>query len=397
MSKMIESALFALVRSSLTGAELDREKIKYAITEENARELYRLAKEHDLAHLVGCELDKLSLLSDDEISKKLRKQHYASVFRYRGMEHAIGEIKESLCTAQIPHIPLKGSVLRYSYPEPWMRTSCDIDILVKKEDVEKAGKILIDKLGYALEHKTEHDVSYISAGGVKIELHFSLIEASENKRIVKILSNPWEHSTPTDNGYTYVMDDALFYFYHIAHMLKHFLYGGCGIRTFIDLWVLDNMQEFDAEARDNLLREADILTFTEHSRELARYFVEGKTCDDSIEAFADYVIEGGIYGGVETKVYIQQARRGGKFKYAMRRIFLPYNSLCLSYPIAKKHKILVPFLQVVRWFKLVFGGKIRSSVAELRSNNSLDENKALEAEKMLQKLGIDKERYSKSE
>ena len=97
MSKMIESALFALVRSSLTGAELDREKIKYAITEENARELYRLAKEHDLAHLVGCELDKLSLLSDDEISKKLRKQHYASVFRYREIGRASCRERVSLC------------------------------------------------------------------------------------------------------------------------------------------------------------------------------------------------------------------------------------------------------------------------------------------------------------
>ena len=99
MSKLVESALFALVRSSLTGAKPDMEKIKCAISEENKKELYRLAKEHDLAHLVGCELDKLSLLSDDEISMKLRKQHYAAVFRYKGMEHALCEMKDALCAA----------------------------------------------------------------------------------------------------------------------------------------------------------------------------------------------------------------------------------------------------------------------------------------------------------
>ena len=115
MSNKIESALFALVRSALTGHGADKELIKEAITGDNAKELYRLSKEHDLAHFVGCELDKLSLLTDDEISNKFRKQHYAAVFRYKGMEHAIKEIKDALCEARIAHIPLKGSVLRYEY------------------------------------------------------------------------------------------------------------------------------------------------------------------------------------------------------------------------------------------------------------------------------------------
>ena len=393
----IQGALFALIGSSITQKSYDVEMIKNAIQGDKIIELYRLAKEHDLAHIVGCELDKAALLSDDEISMKLRKQHYAAVFRYRGMEHAIGEIKNAFCRAKIPHMPLKGSVLRYMYPEAWMRTSCDIDVLVKREDLERSAEVLVNELGYTLDHRSEHDVTYTSVGGVTVELHFTLIEASENERIVNILHNPWGGAEPDENGYTYIMNDALFYFYHVAHMLKHFLYGGCGVRTFVDLWVLDNMQGVDSEARDNLLKEADILTFTEKSRELARFIIEGKPCDESIETFSNYVIAGGIYGGVETKVYIQQARRGGKLKYAIRRIFLPYKSLCIMFPSAKKHKILVPFLWVVRWFKIVFGGKMSSSVTELRSNTSLDESKALEAEKLLEKLGIDKQRYTCAE
>lgn len=394
MSNRVEGALFALVNSALTGRSADASQIKDAISGDGAKELYRLSKEHDLAHFVGCELEKLSLLSNDEISNKFRKQHYAAVFRYKGMEFAISEIKDALCEAKIPHIPLKGSVLRYEYPEPWMRTSCDIDILVKRTDIDRACEILAQKLGYTLAHKTEHDVSYTSVGGIKVEMHFSLIEASENERIVDILKDPWQSATPAENGYTYVMDDAVFYFYHVAHMLKHFLYGGCGIRTFVDLYVLDSMQGVDLKKRDDLLLRADILTFTEYSRALARYFVGIDGCSEAVESFASYVIAGGVYGGVETKVYIQQARRGGKFRYAMQRIFLPYKTLCLSYPIAKRHKILVPFLQVVRWFRIIFGGKVRSSAKELRSNSALDDKKAREAEDMLKLLGIDKERYS---
>ena len=142
MSNKVEGALFALVNSALTGRSADASQIKDAISGDGAKELYRLSKEHDLAHFVGCELEKLSLLSNDEISNKFRKQHYAAVFRYKGMEFAISEIKDALCEAKIPHIPLKGSVLRYEYPEPWMRTSCDIDILVKRTDIDRACEIL---------------------------------------------------------------------------------------------------------------------------------------------------------------------------------------------------------------------------------------------------------------
>ena len=394
MASEIQGALFALLSSSITQKKYDLEMIKNAIQGDKITELYRIAKEHDLAHIVGCELDKASLLSEDEISKKLRKQHYAAVFRYKGMEFAIAEMKQALCDAKIPHMPLKGSVLRYLYPEAWMRTSCDIDVLVKREDVERVGDILTSRLGYTLEHKTEHDVSYTSGGGITVEIHFSLIETSENDRIVKTLEDPWRTATAEENGYTYVMDDALFYFYHVAHMLKHFLHGGCGIRSFVDLWVLDNMEDADTQKRNELLSEADILTFTEHSRALAKFFVEGDEPGDMVSAFADYVIAGGIYGGVETKVYIQQARRGGKIGYAVRRIFLPYKSLCLMFPVVKRHKILVPLMQVVRWFKIVFGGRARSSIEELQSNNSLDSKKAIEAAKMLEQLGIDKERYT---
>lgn len=386
----VQNMMFSLVRAALSGAQADAEAIKGMLMAENGAELYRLAKEHDLAHLVGCELDKMGLLGDGEISKKFRKQHYAAVFRYKGMEHAIEEMKGALCRAGIPHMPLKGSVLRYRYPEAWMRTSCDIDLLVNRENLERAGAVLVSELGYTPDHKTEHDVTYISAGGITVELHFALIVNSENEKIMSILGDPWSTAVADENGYTYSMSDDIFYFYHVVHMLKHFLYGGCGIRSFVDLWVLDGMREADADKRDRLLREANILTFAEKSRTLARFITEGGECDPSTEAFAGYVIAGGVYGGLEGKVYIQQAQRGGKLAYAIRRIFMPYSTLSMAFPILKKHKILVPLFQVVRWFKIIFGGRARSSFEELKHNGNMDAEKSTEAKKLLSELGIDK-------
>ena len=70
------------------------------------------------------------------------------MFHVEHLENKLSEYKaeyENLCSAfekaQIPFLPLKGSVIRKYYPEAWMRTSCDIDILVHDEDVGRAKEI----------------------------------------------------------------------------------------------------------------------------------------------------------------------------------------------------------------------------------------------------------------
>ena len=45
-------------------------------------------------------------------------------------EHTYNSICSALNRESIAYIPLKGSVIKDLYPESWMRTSCDIDILV---------------------------------------------------------------------------------------------------------------------------------------------------------------------------------------------------------------------------------------------------------------------------
>ena len=42
-------------------------------------------------------------------------------------------------------IPLKGSVVRDLYPERWMRTSADIDLLIREDQEKTCEELLIDK------------------------------------------------------------------------------------------------------------------------------------------------------------------------------------------------------------------------------------------------------------
>ena len=163
-----------LIAYEVCGQEID--KSQYTLTDEELVKLYKLAKSHDLAHLVGDALIKNNLIEDGEIKAKFQKQIMLAVYRYEKINYELGRLRKVLNEAKIPFIPLKGSVLRRYYPEPWMRTSCDIDVLVHESDLERAVSALTSAAGYKADSKGSHDVGMFSDSGVHLELHYSLIE-----------------------------------------------------------------------------------------------------------------------------------------------------------------------------------------------------------------------------
>ena len=87
------------------------------------------------------------------------------------------------------------------YPEPWMRTSCDIDILIKKNDMAKATKGLLEA-GFKMGAESPHDITFITPSGSHIELHHSLIEEERVHNLDCVLSKVWENTT-AHNGYSF--------------------------------------------------------------------------------------------------------------------------------------------------------------------------------------------------
>ena len=149
--------LFALLRHQICGEEIG-EEVKQALTPERLEKVYKLATSHDLAHLAGQSLSQLGLLGEDEVSGKFKKKAMQAVYRYVQVNFEYEQICATLEEAKIPFIPLKGSVLRHYYPEPWMRTSSDIDVLVTPENLDAAAAVLTEKLGYQAGKKHEHDI-----------------------------------------------------------------------------------------------------------------------------------------------------------------------------------------------------------------------------------------------
>jgi hypothetical protein len=203
-----------------------------------------------------------------------------------------------------------------------------------------------------------------------------------------VLRKVWDTAIARDNGFLHEMPDELFYFYHIAHMAKHLENGGCGIRPFIDLWILDQMEELDHTKRDELLKQGKLLEFADVARRLSRIWFGDEVHDFATEQLEDYILGGGVYGNSKNRITIQQQKKGGRIKYAISKIFLPYKILKFHYPILERYRWLMPIMQVRRWGKLIFCGHFTRSVKELKYNHSVSDIEAENMRAFLKNIGL---------
>ena len=385
MEKIIR-VMMDLIAYEVCGQEI--EKSQHTLTDEEFAKLYKLSKSHDLAHLVGDALIKNNLIGDGEVKAKFQKQIMLAVYRYEKINFELGRLRKVLNEAEIPFMPLKGSVLRKYYPEPWMRTSCDIDVLVHGSDLERAVSALTSAAGYKADSKGSHDVGMFSDSGVHLELHYSLIEDKIVGSAADILRSAWENASPVSDTSEYVFGDDLFFFYHTAHMAKHFVYGGCSARPFLDLWVLNHRAPFDHENRSAILAEGGLLTFAAEAQALSEVWFGNAEHTDITRRMQDYLLKGGVYGTTKNRISVQQIRKGGKIRYAFSRIWLPYDVLKLNYPSLEGKRWLLPVFEVRRWLKLIFCGGFKRSVNELKLNSSITSEVQTETKEMLHQLRI---------
>lgn len=384
MQDVIE-ILMPIIKSEIGKSPL---KLNRVLTDEDLKELYYISKHHDLAHIVGRGLLKNSLLKNDEIGAKFKQAVHEATFRYLKLEKTQNEVFQVFEVAKVPFLPLKGSVIRYMYPEPWMRTSCDIDILVKKEDLECASDVLVNNLGFVQGIHATHDISFFSKKKeVHIELHYDLIEEDVLKDA--LLNHLWDVAYPIDGkSFWYEVPDEYFYYYHIAHMAKHYKQSGCGFRPFVDIWVLNHCVKFDSVKRKKLLLKGNFLVFANNAEKLSEIWFGNDKHDDLTSLMEEFIACSGTYGSHNNSIVFKQAREGNKILQIFHRIFMPYNIIITKYPILKKHPILLPIYEIKRWIELIFNGRIINSFDELKAINNVSVSKKSKTIDMLEQLEL---------
>ena len=384
----VQDILFALIGFEIFQKDIDKQT-EESITPDMLPSLYRLSKAHDVVHIVAKALSDIDKLGNDEISRKFQKAMFMAVYRYEASKYELTRIEEVFEAEKIPFIKLKGSVIRNYYPEPWLRTSCDIDILIHEEMTAQASECLTQKLDYEQKGKGSHDISFFSPADVHLELHYDLIENSVSESNATVLKNIWNTSRVKDGAFfQHEMADEMFYFYHIAHMAKHFVHGGCGIKPFIDLFLMRRKFSLDETYRTSLLEQGGLRKFAEQAEALSEVWFDHKPHTDLTKSMEDYILSGGVYGNLENQVVIQQLKKGGKFQYMLSRIWLPLNSLKFRYPILNKHKWLLPVCEVSRWVELLFNGRFKRTTKELEVISGLTDEKTQATKELLSRLEL---------
>ncbi len=370
---------FDLIRNEICGKDFIKE-------EYDLKKIYILSKKHDLSHLIGDALYRNGMLSDDDISERYKEDMATAVLRYEQQDAVFKIVKDLFDKNNIKFVPLKGAILKDLYEIGWLRTSCDIDILIGEENLGKATEILTQN-GFTTDNKKNFHDMHFFYDEIHLELHFNVCE--NNKQLDGLLSKVWDY-TECFKGNEYREIPEYFVFHHIAHMAYHFMSGGCGIRPFIDLWILREKNYCDEDKLLVLISESNLVKFYRSALMLVDIWFNGEEHCDLTRKMSRYVLTGGVYGTSSNSNAIGAAVSKGKRKYLLKIAFPPYKTMTLIYPTLNKHKILLPLCYIHRIFVKLFG-KDKERV-ERRIDNTLSqsEEKINELGNLLKELELHK-------
>ena len=339
-----QEALLSIIRFEIAGTPLPD---GFAVPDMDA--LLELSERQDVTHLVCDALLRNGIPCG---SKTLTDRFYAAIWRVEQMDHEMKSMSDLFERHGIDFIPLKGSVLRGLYPERWMRTSSDIDLLLRKEQEKEAEELMVRELGY--EYDTDHE--YIHHGTlfspvnhVHVEPHWVLFHDTHSRSsCFEVFDRVWERAVPdpAGNGHRYMLSDADVYTYLVAHMEKHFHQsGGCSVKGLLDLWLMDRIPDADREGRDRMLRTVELTRFEDRIKDLIYCWMEGRPAEN--EQLEQFILQGTLFGTARTNAEMQAARKG-RLGYMAGRIFLPLSQMKLLYPVLEKHPALLPVMWIRR-------------------------------------------------
>lgn len=377
MNCFISEILLPVIRAAF---DLNSENI--SISDDDYEKLLKIGQKQSILPIIWSGLKKLGCseakIESFDIARLKDTRDY--VIR----NHFYNSICELLNSKKIPYVPLKGSVLNTLYPEPWMRTSCDIDILVHEYDVDAAISTIEEYTDFRKVKRGFHDIS-LNNKSVHLELHFSLIENMQD--IDRMLLKVWDYSEKTNDGYKYKLSPEYQIFHVLAHMSYHLRRGGLGIRPFLDLWLLNTRTEYNEKLLSKLLEDSGILTFYEKCCEMLDVWMYGEEYTPELSALEEYCFAGGVYGSKEN-ASAAVLRNGKGLKYIKRRLFVSRTALEGANPKLKKYPVLLPFFQVKRWFNLKDERKRKRIAKELNGTLTISQQKVDSFDKLLKSLGL---------
>lgn len=226
------------------------------------------------------------------------------------VEYQHGEVHRLMTENNIPYVVLKGYASGYYYPETALRTYGDVDFLVRNEDIQRAGEVLLAE-GFSPtvdDNGNTIHVAYHRYSNEAWEMHRSINGIPAGKcgdEINKMMADIFETAIPISSQVSnYRIPDA---FHHgmvlLLHTASHLTSEGVGLRHLCDWSVfvqrVPNFEELFKEKlqKCGLWKFAQMLTLVSSEYlGLPEQLWAGDATAEMKQALIEDILEGGNFG-----------------------------------------------------------------------------------------------------
>ncbi len=252
---MIEDTLLKILRASLKGEVVEKIPI---LSEDEWNRLVAVARQHAVLPLL------YGVFAEWELGKS--GTHSLSVAVWRSVDlaarrtvlqsrhlHALThQVQTVLEEAGIHTAVLKGVVAAVAYPEPELRKSGDVDLLLQDAGNLPAAQQLLQTHGFSVrgEQHGAHHLAMVNEDGIEVELHTLLSEPLEGwipeEMVVLLTRRAAGHFVQREimgQEFT-VLEEPYHALQLLLHMLQHFLHAGFGLKLLCDWVCLWNRYSF---------------------------------------------------------------------------------------------------------------------------------------------------------
>lgn len=216
------------------------------LTDPDWDEIYLLARKNNLAPVI-CDA-ALTLPEFSAAPQYIRDKYMHTLIAQSGAQllrtESFFAVYQEFLDRGIRPLVLKGIVCRSLYPKPELRLSCDEDIWIPPESFHESDRILRNS-GYtpavpceSVNIETVQALTY-TGPSLTIELHIHPFGTWEKTR--RKMNHLFKHSfsrailMKIEGQTLYTLNHTDHYLFLFAHLYKHFLGAGVGIRQIADL------------------------------------------------------------------------------------------------------------------------------------------------------------------
>lgn len=358
-------------------------------------QIRQIAEIHSMLGIVGIVVNRSNINMPVECYEMFDYMVFDGAKRGILIESIFNDVTKALNKAEIPHIIVKGYILRNLYAEKDMRTMGDLDFVLKEEDLEKSKEALL-AAGFKLTSVYRGEWSY-EKNGMTVELTKSLMDADVGYINYEEYMSSIFDKTVLINEYTYELNNDFHFIYMMLHTMKHFYSEGCGIRMILDLALFVRKYK-DSLNWDYINAEFNKLKIDVFAKNIiavcARMFnidFDADIDDDLYMEIYDYILEGGAFGFARNKEGIagnrdRIAKNESVIASLFKRAFPDNNTMKgLIGWYSDKPVILLPVAWVYRWIHSVY---LKRGFLFKTLINTGEKDESLKQLELLKRIGL---------